>query len=324
MSSLGKIELMFYTLVRISQFILILWPVIILLVLFTTYRGTGGIKGMAKRILRSLLVTWLILLVFWILAWFADEPIPGVIPEPTNSWVFFGILILLLLIELTPRMTRLMRNQRRLRQIRSVQQLMNVPPDQFEELVATIYRQLGYQAKRVGHSGDHGVDVALRTPDGKKWIVQCKRYRASVGESIIRDLYGTMVSERAEKAILVTTAEITIPAEKWARGKPIELIDGDGLLRLMQQAKARSQENPLLRLLMTISTWFSPPPSQLRHDLPPLCPRCHFPMELHPLRAYSLPGRILYRCVNYPNCRAVLDQAVPNLHLPSGEPHPEV
>ncbi len=106
--------------------------------------------------------------------------------------------------------------------------------------MAETFRMLGYQAQRTGRTGDHGIDIELQTNKGERWIVQCKRYRNSVGEGIVRELYGTLVNEKANRAVLVTSSEITPPAETWARGKPISLIDGRQLLKLVEHARHKS------------------------------------------------------------------------------------
>jgi restriction system protein len=56
-----------------------------------------------------------------------------------------------------------------------------------------------------------------------------------VGERFVRDLYGTMRHEDADRAYLVTTGHFTAPALAWAKGKPIELWDGSDLGRLALQ-----------------------------------------------------------------------------------------
>jgi restriction system protein len=68
--------------------------------------------------------------------------------------------------------------------------------------------------------------------EGRKAIVQCKRYRNQVGPDIVRELYGTLVHEGASHAFLVTTASISQAAQVWAHGKPMTLIDGDELVHL--------------------------------------------------------------------------------------------
>jgi len=48
----------------------------------------------------------------------------------------------------------------------------------------------------------------------------------------VRDLFAVIVNERADRGYLVTTAGISDQAHRWARGKPLELIDGEKLVRL--------------------------------------------------------------------------------------------
>ncbi len=51
----------------------------------------------------------------------------------------------------------------------------------------------------------------------------------------VRDLAGALDHERASKGILVTTSDFTAAGYEFARGKPIELINGSGLLALIKE-----------------------------------------------------------------------------------------
>ena len=53
--------------------------------------------------------------------------------------------------------------------------------------------------------------------------------------SAVRDLYGTMMNEGANKGILATTSGYGPDAFKFASDKPIELVDGGGLIFLLQE-----------------------------------------------------------------------------------------
>ncbi len=53
-----------------------------------------------------------------------------------------------------------------------------------------------------------------------------------VGVFAVRDLYGTTVNEGATKGILVTTADYGPDAYKFAKGKPLTLLNGSNLLHL--------------------------------------------------------------------------------------------
>ncbi len=113
-----------------------------------------------------------------------------------------------------------------------IDQLYSLTPYEFEQYVARLFRRKGYSVNLRGRSGDHGVDLLVRQPGGKKAIVQCKRYRKSVGPDVVRELYGTLIHERVSHAFLVTTADISDSAREWAQGKPMTLIDGRALAHI--------------------------------------------------------------------------------------------
>lgn len=120
----------------------------------------------------------------------------------------------------------------------SAQNLMDLNPYEFERLIVKLFQELGLDAKLTQSSRDGGVDcVAFDTRPiiGGKVVIQAKRYRHTVGVSAVRDLYGTMMNEGANKGILVTTSGYGPDAFNFAKDKPIELIDGGGLLHYLQE-----------------------------------------------------------------------------------------
>jgi hypothetical protein len=119
--------------------------------------------------------------------------------------------------------------------------MIHMTPDEFEELVADLFRARGHWAQVVGGMGDHGVDIEVRSHDDVRAIVQCKRYAHDhwVGEREVRDLFGAFTHDgRAAKAYLVTTSTFSNAARRWAEGKPIKLMDGEGLAKAMQEITA--------------------------------------------------------------------------------------
>ena len=116
--------------------------------------------------------------------------------------------------------------------------LMDLNPWEFENLVENLFSKIGFEAKLTRSSKDGGVDVVAFDPRpilGGKVVIQAKRYKNAVGVSAVRDLYGTMINEGAGKGILVTTSHYGPDAYEFAKDKPIELIDGGGLLYLLEQ-----------------------------------------------------------------------------------------
>lgn len=110
---------------------------------------------------------------------------------------------------------------------------------EFEELCAALIVDLGFQIEMTKTSGDGGIDIIANSnlPLIKgKYIIQCKRYSGTVGEPILRDLYGVVTSERANKGILMTTGTFTRNAIAFAEGKPLELIDIYGIQALISKS----------------------------------------------------------------------------------------
>lgn len=125
------------------------------------------------------------------------------------------------------------------------------------ELFGEEFSKNGGEVKITQASRDGGVDAVAFDPDpirGGKIVIQAKRYTNVVGVSAVRDLYGTVVNEGANKGILVTTATYGPDAYEFAKDKPLTLLSGGELLSLLaahghrakidlQEAKAIYLEN---------------------------------------------------------------------------------
>lgn len=116
--------------------------------------------------------------------------------------------------------------------------LLDMTPSEFEVLVSNLFGKMGLDTKLTRSSRDGGVDAVafdMRPVLGGKVVIQAKRYRDTVGVSAVRDLYGTMLNEGANKGILVCTSGYGPDAYNFSKDKPIELIDGGGLLYLLRE-----------------------------------------------------------------------------------------
>lgn len=109
---------------------------------------------------------------------------------------------------------------------------------EFEEFIGEAYRRQGYQVEqRGGNEPDGGIDLILRKK-GEMVLVQCKHWEAEqVGVKIVRELYGVVAAEGATKGIIVTTGYFTRDAEIFAHGKPLLLIRGNELSRLIEEGQ---------------------------------------------------------------------------------------
>jgi restriction system protein len=119
---------------------------------------------------------------------------PFAILPSYRSWFFIGTVVV---IGVWVWAIRVMRNSRAAG--KRLDELKAMTPIEFEEWVGARFEDLGYRVKTTAVSGDHGVDLVARR-DGEKVIIQCKRYRdTAVGEPVLRDLYGTMQHESADR-----------------------------------------------------------------------------------------------------------------------------
>ena len=118
--------------------------------------------------------------------------------------------------------------------------LMNLSPIAFERLAQRLLREAGFiNATVTGRSGDGGIDglgVYRMSLLSFPVFFQCKRYKGSVGASVVRDFRGAMAG-RGDKGLLITTGSFTSEAKAEATrdgAPPVDLIDGQRLCDLLK------------------------------------------------------------------------------------------
>lgn len=103
--------------------------------------------------------------------------------------------------------------------------LLKLSPVDFERWVkVNIFEKEGWTVAETKTTGDGGIDLVL-TKNGEHSIAQCKRFRNTVGEPLLRDFYGAMMSEGVSKGFFITTGLFSLSALKFSEQKPIVLID---------------------------------------------------------------------------------------------------
>lgn len=108
-------------------------------------------------------------------------------------------------------------------------QLRTMDGTEFEHWVGELFRRAGFRVEITQPSGDHGVDLWVST-EGCLIAVQCKRWDGSVGEPVVRDLYGAMMAGKAQWGCVVTTGSFTGQAELFSADKPLYLMALDSLM----------------------------------------------------------------------------------------------
>ncbi|MCY1356625.1 Restriction endonuclease [compost metagenome] len=120
--------------------------------------------------------------------------------------------------------------------------------EDFEHLIRELFEKEfstgGGEVKVTQASRDGGVDAIAFDPDpirGGKIVIQAKRYTNTVGVGAVRDLYGTVMNEGANKGILVTTSDFGPDSYAFASGKPLVLLNGGNLLHMLQKHGHRAR-----------------------------------------------------------------------------------
>ena len=128
-------------------------------------------------------------------------------------------------------------------QDRLLECLLKMTPAAFERLCQRILRESGFiKVEVTGRSGDGGIDgIGVLRLNLLSFHVffQCKRWKGSVGASVIRDFRGAMVG-RADKGLVMTTGTFSTDARREATrdGAPaIDLVDGETLCELLKGLK---------------------------------------------------------------------------------------
>ncbi|WP_229074287.1 restriction endonuclease [Actinoplanes sp. DH11] len=123
------------------------------------------------------------------------------------------------------------RSRRLAQQERTVAVTDVMSGSEFEHWVARLMRASGCRRVRVsGGAGDMGADVTGYAPDGRRLVVQCKRYSAKVGSPEVQRFAGTARHiHDADVALLVTNNYLTVQAAAVARRCHISVVDRDAL-----------------------------------------------------------------------------------------------
>lgn len=189
---------------------------------------------------------WLLVAAAWGLLLWIDGLPGGWLTDPAVRTAFLATGIVLGAVW-TARQIQIMLHQQRMRSSsEALAWLKEMPAGDFETLIGRYFKSFGYVVRHVGKSGDHGVDLAIYTPKEGKWIAQCKRYQnRRVGEGAVRDLYGAMMHEHADRGFIFTTSVYSQPAQAWADEKPIELIGGEELVERLNANNVRYIEKRL-------------------------------------------------------------------------------
>ena len=167
----------------------------------------------------------------------------------------------------------------------------------FEQLVGEAFRRQGYTVEETGLGGaDGGIDLIVRK-NGRRVLVQCKQWRRrQIPVNVVREMYGLLAHHNADEVKIVCTGTYTRDAANFAQDKPIELIGGEELLRMIREVQATPTQTtrPTGNIV--------PAPVVPSAAAPPACPKCGKPMVE---RSNRTTGQKFWGCSAFPTCRGV-------------------
>jgi len=205
-------------------------------------------------------------------------------------WVWLLLIFIVVVADLLPVIIERINRDKKYSEINKIQadkNLINIlrklKPAEFEEYVAHLFNNLGFDTELVGGSYDGGIDV-IATKNGVKHYIQCKKFitsQVSVGD--VRDFYGALVDHLAgAKGYFITTNKFTLEAERFAEDKSIELIDEHRLLEYIKLSKMEN-DNTLNKEVVAEK-----------------CPQCGGNL----IERRGRYGKF-FGCSNYPKCRFI-------------------
>ena len=119
--------------------------------------------------------------------------------------------------------------------------LYRMRPEEFEDLVAEIFRRDGYEVKVTPRTRDGGKDIiASFNKNGIPYLlyIECKRFteKHKVGVEIVQRIFGTQTADRVGKSVVVTSSTFSRDARRFAeeQNHMIDLLDYDDLIRMIE------------------------------------------------------------------------------------------
>jgi restriction system protein len=190
--------------------------------------------------------------------------------------IVFGLTIALLIM-------RRMNHQEKLKRS-GITDIDKMDGRQFEHYLGVLFKNQGYSVKVTRASGDYGADLII-AKDGKKIVVQAKRYSKNVGLKAVQEAQASIAHYGASEAWVVSNSEYTYEATELARSNKVKLFSRDDLVEMILKMNPETV----------------PTPKQITEQLPQInmiCERCGRNMVLR-----KGPRGEFYGCSGFPKCR---------------------
>jgi restriction system protein len=159
---------------------------------------------------------------------------------------------------------------------------------QFEHYLVELFKSHRYSAKKTPDQNDFGADLLLKK-DGKKIVVQAKRYKSNVGIQAVQEILGAQAYYKAQEAWVVTNSEYTKSAVALAHKSNVRLLDRNDLIKLQNKSDKTNGNISPAKIKKEV---------QAKENKP--CKKCGGSMVLR----NSKKG-VFYGCRSFPQCRNI-------------------
>ncbi|MEK3866366.1 restriction endonuclease [Paenibacillus sp. FSL H7-0716] len=157
---------------------------------------------------------------------------------------------------------------------------------QFEKYLGHLFRAQGYKAEVTKAAGDYGADLIIEK-DGKKIVVQAKRYNKNVGIKAVQEAQASIAHYGASEAWVVSNSDYTAAANDLAKSNRVKLINREALIEM----------------ILTMNPGAAPTPQSVIAEVPVdefICPKCGSKLVLR-----NGPKGQFYGCSSFPKCRKI-------------------
>lgn len=109
---------------------------------------------------------------------------------------------------------------------------------QFEKYLGYLFTTQGYKVRVTKAVGDYGADLVL-SKDGRRIVVQAKRYSKNVGLKAVQEVQGAKAYYGASEAWVITNRDYSTQAYNLAKSNGVRLINRDQLVEMLLQLKEK-------------------------------------------------------------------------------------
>lgn len=126
----------------------------------------------------------------------------------------------------------------------------DINPQKFEEVVASVFKDIGFFSRVTNYRGDDGIDIILSDSSQKTIGVQVKRTKNKIEVHQIREFIGALIINDLTEGIYVTTSNYRSGAQKakvkyLERGYPIKLVDADQFYSALELTQRQKHREPI-------------------------------------------------------------------------------